>query len=78
MLAHKHIGWHGIGPMSKSRNDHNFPIRQTDDNRRNTCETNFITRGLDFSAPGSIAAGFGEVLHSYRAMQQQSSAVGLG
>ena len=35
-------------------------------------------RGLDFSAPGSIAVGFGEVLHSYRAMQQQSSAVGVG
>jgi len=32
--------------------------------------------GRDFSAPGSIAAGFGEVLHSFRAMQQQSSAVG--
>ena len=35
-------------------------------------------KGLDFSAPGSIAAGFGEVLHSYQAMQQQSLAVGLG
>ncbi|MBT7876884.1 MAG: hypothetical protein HN738_02250 [Gammaproteobacteria bacterium] len=35
-------------------------------------------RGLDFSAATSIAAGFGEVLHSCRAMQQQSSAVGLG
>ena len=35
-------------------------------------------RGLDFSAATSIAAGFGEVLRSYRAMQQQSSAVGLG
>ena len=35
-------------------------------------------RGLDFSAPGSIAAGFGAVLHSCRAMQQQSSAVGSG
>ena len=29
-------------------------------------------RGLDFSAATSIAAGFGEVLHSCRAMQQQS------
>jgi hypothetical protein len=35
-------------------------------------------RGLDFSDPGSIATGFGEVLHSCRAMQQKSSAVGLG
>ena len=35
-------------------------------------------RGLDFSAPGSTAAGFGEVLHSCRAIRQQSSAVGLG
>jgi len=34
-------------------------------------------RGLDFSAAGSTAAGFGEVLHSHRAIQQQSSAVGL-
>jgi len=35
-------------------------------------------RGRDFSAPTSIAAGFGEVLHSCRAMQQQSLAVELG
>ena len=35
-------------------------------------------RGLDFSAATSIAVGFGEVLHSCRAMQQQSSAVRLG
>ena len=35
-------------------------------------------RGLDFSAATSIAAGFGEVLHSCRAMQQQSLAVELG
>ena len=34
-------------------------------------------RGLDFSAAGSIAAGFGAVLHSCRAIRQQSSAVGL-
>jgi hypothetical protein len=34
--------------------------------------------GRGFSAATSIAVGFGEVLHSYRAMQQQSSAVGVG
>ncbi len=34
-------------------------------------------RGRGFSAATSIAAGFGEVLHSCRAMQQQSAAVGL-
>ena len=36
-----------------------------------------LRRGRGFNDPGSIPAGFGEVLHSYRAMQQQSSAVGL-
>jgi hypothetical protein len=35
-------------------------------------------RGRGFSAATSIAAGFGEVLHSCRAMQQQSAAVGSG
>ena len=35
-------------------------------------------RGLDFSAATSIAAGFGAVLHSCRAMQPQSAALDLG
>ena len=35
-------------------------------------------RGRGFSAATSIAAGFGEVLHSCRAMQQQSSLFDLG
>ena len=35
-------------------------------------------RGRGFSDPGSIAAGFGEVLHSCRTIRRQSSAVGLG
>ena len=33
------------------------------------------SKGLDFSDPGSIAAGFGEVLHSCRAIRRQSAAV---
>jgi len=40
--------------------------------------THVFFEPLDFSAATSIAAGFGEVLHSCRAMQQQSSAVGVG
>ena len=36
------------------------------------------SRGRDFSAPGSIAAGFGAVLHSCRVTHQQPAAVGLG
>ncbi len=36
------------------------------------------SRGWGFSDPASIAAGFGEVLHSHRAMQQPSAALDLG
>ena len=40
--------------------------------------THVFFEPLDFSAATSIAAGFGAVLHSCRAMQPQSAALDLG